>query len=87
MVPCSGRVEELLMLKAFENGADGVMVVGCLEGDCHYMVGNLRARRRVERVAGRSGKARREARLHRQSQESRYHQSRRCRDREGCTCR
>jgi len=40
------------MLKAFENGADGVMVVGCLEGDCHYMVGNLRARRRVERVAG-----------------------------------
>jgi coenzyme F420-reducing hydrogenase delta subunit len=45
-------VEELLMLKAFENGADGVMVVGCLEGDCHYLVGNLRARRRVERVAG-----------------------------------
>jgi coenzyme F420-reducing hydrogenase delta subunit len=40
------------MLKAFENGADGVMVVGCLEGDCHYLVGNLRARRRVERVAG-----------------------------------
>lgn len=39
------------MLKAFENGADGVMVVGCLEGDCHYLVGNLRARRRVERVA------------------------------------
>ena len=39
------------MLKAFENGADGVMVVGCLEGDCHYLVGNLRARRRVERMA------------------------------------
>ena len=51
MVPCTGRVEEVLILKAFENGADGVMVVGCLEGDCHYMVGNLRARRRVERVA------------------------------------
>lgn len=51
MVPCTGRVEELLMLKAFENGADGVMVVGCMEGDCHYLVGNLRARRRVERVA------------------------------------
>ena len=40
-----------MMLKAFENGADGVMVVGCLEGDCHYVMGNLRARRRVGRVA------------------------------------
>lgn len=40
-----------MLLGAFENGADGVMVVGCLEGDCHYMVGNLRARRRVNRVA------------------------------------
>ena len=39
-------------MRAFERGADGVMVVGCLEGDCHYQVGNLRARRRVERVAG-----------------------------------
>ena len=40
-----------MMLKAFESGADGVMVVGCLEGDCHFQVGNLRARSRVERVA------------------------------------
>ena len=38
------------MLKAFENGADGVMVIGCLEGDCHYVNGNIRARARVERV-------------------------------------
>jgi F420-non-reducing hydrogenase iron-sulfur subunit len=52
LVPCTGRVEEILILRAFERGADGVMVVGCLEGDCHYQVGNLRARRRVERVAG-----------------------------------
>ncbi len=52
MVPCTGRVDEVLILRAFENGADGVMVVGCLEGDCHYMVGNLRARERVRRVAG-----------------------------------
>lgn len=51
MVPCTGRVEEIMILKAFENGADGVMVVGCLEGDCHYLVGNLRARKRVARVA------------------------------------
>jgi coenzyme F420-reducing hydrogenase delta subunit len=40
-----------MILKAFEKGADGVMVVGCLEGDCHYMSGNLRARARVGRVA------------------------------------
>jgi len=41
-----------MILKAFENGADGVMVVGCLEGDCHYLSGNLRARARVQRMAG-----------------------------------
>jgi len=40
-----------MILKAFEKGADGVMVVGCLEGDCHYMSGNLRARARVGRTA------------------------------------
>jgi coenzyme F420-reducing hydrogenase delta subunit len=50
MLPCTGRIDESLLLKAFENGADGVMVVGCLEGDCHYISGNLRARARVERV-------------------------------------
>jgi len=38
------------MLKAFENGADGVMVMGCLEGNCHYVNGNIRARARVQRV-------------------------------------
>jgi coenzyme F420-reducing hydrogenase delta subunit len=51
LVPCTGRVEEILVLKAFESGADGVMVVGCMEGDCHYLVGNIQARRRVARVA------------------------------------
>ena len=51
MLPCTGRIEESLLLKAFENGADGVMVVGCLEGDCHYIAGNIRARARVQRVA------------------------------------
>jgi len=50
-------VEELMLLKAFENGADGVMVVGCMEGDCHYLLGNIRARRRVERVAALLGTA------------------------------
>ncbi len=51
MLPCTGRIEEALMLQAFEGGADGVMVVGCLEGDCHYISGNLRAKARVNRVA------------------------------------
>lgn len=50
MLPCTGRIDESLLLKAFENGADGVMVIGCLEGDCHYISGNIRARARVERV-------------------------------------
>ena len=40
-----------MILKAFENGADGVMVVGCLEGDCHFLTGNLRAKQRVGRVS------------------------------------
>ncbi len=43
MLPCTGRIDESLLLKAFENGADGVMVIGCLEGDCHYVNGNIRA--------------------------------------------
>ena len=49
-VPCTGRVDVLLMLKAFESGVDGVYVAGCMEGECHYLRGNLRARRRVEYV-------------------------------------
>ncbi len=46
-VPCTGRVDVIHMLKALENGADGVYLAGCLEGECHYLVGNLRAKRRV----------------------------------------
>ena len=49
-VPCTGKVDVKYLLDAFENDADGVLVAGCLEGDCHYMTGNLRARRRVERA-------------------------------------
>jgi coenzyme F420-reducing hydrogenase delta subunit len=47
---CSGRVDTLSVLKAFENGVDGVMVTGCLEGDCHFLEGNLRAVKRVAHV-------------------------------------
>ena len=50
MLPCTGRIEEAILLHAFEGGADGVMVIGCLEGDCHYINGNIRAKARVARV-------------------------------------
>jgi F420-non-reducing hydrogenase iron-sulfur subunit len=45
--PCTGRLEVELFLKAFEDGADGVIVAGCEEGSCHFKEGNLLARRRV----------------------------------------
>lgn len=45
-VPCSGRVNPLYLLKALQNGADGVLVSGCHPGDCHYISGNLIARRK-----------------------------------------
>jgi F420-non-reducing hydrogenase iron-sulfur subunit len=51
-VPCTGRVDILLVLRAFESGVDGVYLAGCLEGECHYLRGNLRARRRVEYLKG-----------------------------------
>ena len=49
-VPCTGRVNILHVLQALEYGADGVMVSGCLPGDCHYMSGNLWAISRIRRV-------------------------------------
>lgn len=45
-VPCSGRVDPLLIVKSFQMGADGVLVAGCHPGDCHYSEGNYYARRR-----------------------------------------
>jgi coenzyme F420-reducing hydrogenase delta subunit len=50
LVPCTGKVDVIHMLRAFEKGADGVYVVGCMEGDCHFNKGNFRARKRVEQV-------------------------------------
>ena len=47
-LPCSGRVNPLLIVKAMLEGADGVLVSGCHPGDCHYREGNLYARRRLE---------------------------------------
>jgi len=45
-VPCSGRVNPLFILRALQNGADGVLVSGCHPGDCHYISGNYAARRK-----------------------------------------
>lgn len=45
-VPCSARVDPMLILKSFQQGADGVLIAGCHPGDCHYSEGNYYARRR-----------------------------------------
>ena len=49
-LPCTGKLEVNYLLTAFEQGVDGVIVAGCLEGGCHFLEGNLRARKRVERA-------------------------------------
>ena len=51
-VPCTGKVDILHILRAFEKGADGVYAVGCMEGDCHFTSGNFRARKRIEQAKG-----------------------------------
>ncbi|KPK45533.1 MAG: hypothetical protein AMK74_03170 [Nitrospira bacterium SM23_35] len=45
-VMCSSRVDPMFVVKAFLQGADGVIIAGCLPGDCHYLKGNYYARRR-----------------------------------------
>lgn len=49
-VPCAGRVDVLHILRAFEKGADGVLVLGCHEEACRHLSGNIRAKNRVQRV-------------------------------------
>jgi F420-non-reducing hydrogenase iron-sulfur subunit len=49
-VMCSGRVEPIFVLSAFENGADGVLITGCHIGDCHYKSGNKKAEVMVEKT-------------------------------------
>lgn len=46
-IMCSGRVDPSFILRAFQLGADGVLVAGCHQGDCHYQEGNFKALRRV----------------------------------------
>ena len=49
-MPCTGKVDIIHILRAFEKGADGVYVVGCLEGECRFENGNLQARKRVDQA-------------------------------------
>jgi F420-non-reducing hydrogenase iron-sulfur subunit len=49
-LPCSGKIDILYLLKAFETGADGVVLVTCPEGDCLSLEGNMRARKRSQAV-------------------------------------
>ena len=49
-VMCSGMVSPEYVLKAFEDGFDGVMIAGCHIGDCHYISGNMRAEERIEKL-------------------------------------
>lgn len=46
-VMCSGTIDPLYILEAFQKGADGVFIGGCHPGDCHYQSGNYKTRRRV----------------------------------------
>jgi coenzyme F420-reducing hydrogenase delta subunit len=45
-VPCSGRINPMYIVKALQMGVDGVLISGCHPGDCHYISGNLVARRK-----------------------------------------
>ena len=49
-LPCTGRVDAIALMKAFEDCADGIFVAGCLEGECHYLEGNFRAKKKVAYV-------------------------------------
>lgn len=46
-VPCTGKVDPLYVMRALQEGADGVLVAGCLEGDCHFKNGNVKALKRI----------------------------------------
>ncbi len=49
-LPCTGKLEVIHLLRALEAGADGVYAAGCMEGECHFLKGNLWARKRVNYV-------------------------------------
>ncbi len=45
---CSGKIDTKHVMEAFEHGADGVLILGCPEGDCHYQDGNFETKKRVQ---------------------------------------
>jgi len=49
-VMCSGMLDPIYILRAFERGADGVLVAGCRIGDCHYISGNIKAEKMIQRL-------------------------------------
>jgi coenzyme F420-reducing hydrogenase delta subunit len=49
-LPCSGKINIPYMIKAFETGADGVVIITCPEGECHNLEGNIRAQKRTQAV-------------------------------------
>jgi coenzyme F420-reducing hydrogenase delta subunit len=49
-LPCSGKLDILYLTKAFDTGADGAAIMICKEGECRYMEGNMRARKRVQAI-------------------------------------
>jgi F420-non-reducing hydrogenase iron-sulfur subunit len=49
-LPCSGKIEVQFLLKTFETGIDAIFILGCLDGTCHYIQGNHKARKRVQYV-------------------------------------
>jgi coenzyme F420-reducing hydrogenase delta subunit len=49
-MPCSGKLDILYLTKAFDTGADGAAIMICKEGECRYMEGNMRARKRAEAI-------------------------------------
>ena len=51
-MPCTGRIDNLHLMRTFEDGADGVIVSGCEPGRCYHTTGNLNAARRTDRVCG-----------------------------------
>jgi coenzyme F420-reducing hydrogenase delta subunit len=49
-LPCSGKLDILYLIKAFDTGADGAAIMICKEGECRYMEGNMRARKRAQAI-------------------------------------
>jgi F420-non-reducing hydrogenase iron-sulfur subunit len=49
-LPCSGKADLLYLIKAFETGADGLLLITCDKNQCHYLEGNLRSPKRAEEV-------------------------------------